>query len=350
LDNTLDLKAGQPTILLADSDIDQLDKNALTLQEIGLFNHLHAENGSEAMAMVKNFNPEILILSQDLPDIPGLSILSMIRQKEESAKTTVVLYANNVNSKLLIRAGRFGVDNILKHPFTSEEFQKKVIETVLGPKDPQARQAERLIGRCQEQMNKGQYEEALQTCNEILDIHDNAEVFYNLGYILSIRGKFEEALSYFKKATRINGHHAKAFKQMGLIYQTLGRVDEAQRCLERAADLHLTLREENEAEEILNTVLTLRPDTTNVYNSLGIIYRRQGRLDEAQLAYEKALKVHPEDENIYFNLSRVYLDKDEKARAQESLKKALLLNPGFVAAQDLLRATEIGFKLKTGEQ
>ncbi|MDR1394835.1 MAG: hypothetical protein LBK52_01520, partial [Deltaproteobacteria bacterium] len=58
----LNLKSGQPTILLADSNIAQLDRNAALLQEIGLFNHLHAENGSEAMAMYKNFNPEILIL------------------------------------------------------------------------------------------------------------------------------------------------------------------------------------------------------------------------------------------------------------------------------------------------
>jgi tetratricopeptide (TPR) repeat protein len=349
LDKTIDLKAGQPTILMADSNIAQLDKIASLLQEIGLFNHLHAESGSEAMAMIKNFNPELLILSQELPDIPGLSILSLVRQREETLNTIVVLYAAHVNNRLLIRAGRCGVDNILKHPFSDEDFQKKIMESVLEPRDPQIRQAERLVDKCQEQMDKGEYEEALQTCNEILDIHDNAEVFYNLGYILSIRGKFEEALSYFKKATRINGHHAKAFKQMGLIYQKLGRVDDAQVCLERAADLHLTLKEENEAEEILNAVLSLRPDTTNVYNSLGIIYRRQGRLDEALKAYEKALKVHPEDENIYFNVSRVYLDQNDKPGARESLRKALAINPGFVAAQDLLRATEIGFKLKTGE-
>jgi tetratricopeptide (TPR) repeat protein len=335
---------------MADANLAQLDKNATLLQELGLFNHLHAESGSEAMAMIKNFNPEILILSQDLPDIPGLSILSMARQLEAGQKTTVVLYSQKVDQRLLIRAGRFGVDSIIKIPFSDEEFQKKIIESVQEPRDPQIRQAERLVDKCQEQMNKGDYEEALQTCNEILDIHDNAEVFYNLGYILSIRGRFEEALSYFKKATQINGHHAKAYKQMGLVYKELGRLNEAQNCLERAADLLLTLKEENEAEEILNTVLTLRPDTTNVYNSLGIIYRRQGRLEEALKSYEKALKVHPEDENIYFNVSRVYLDSNNKIKAQEALRKALALNPGFVAAQDLLRATEIGFKLKTGEK
>jgi tetratricopeptide (TPR) repeat protein len=261
----------------------------------------------------------------------------------------VFLYSTNVNNKLMIRAGRFGVDNILKYPFEDDVFQKKIMESFHEPRDPQIRQAERLVNKCQEQMDKGEYEEALQTCNEILDIHENAEIFYNLGYILSIRGKFEEALSYFKKATRINGQHTKAYKQMGLIYQKLGRLDDAQACLVRAADLHLTLKEENEAEEILNAVLTLRPDTTNVYNSLGIIYRRQGRLEEALNAYEKALKVHPDDENIYFNVSRVYLERNEKDKARESLKKAISLNPGFVAAQDLLRAAEIGFKLKTGE-
>ncbi|MDR1607301.1 MAG: tetratricopeptide repeat protein [Deltaproteobacteria bacterium] len=345
----LDLKTGQPTILIADTDIDRLDKNATLLQEMGLFNILHAESGSEAMAMIKNFSPNILILSQELPDIPGLSILSLIRQKEAVLKTTVILYSESVNNKFLVRAGRFGVDNILKSPYTDEEFQKKIVDSVHGPQDDQIIQAERLADKCHEQMDKGQYEEALQTCNEILVIHDNAEVFYNLGYILSVRGKFEEALSYFKKATRVNSQYAKAYKQMGLIYQKLGRLDEAQSSLERAADLHLTLKEENEAEEILNTVLTLRPDTTNVYNSLGIIYRRQGRLDEALAAYEKALKVHAQDENIYFNLSRVHLERGERSQAQEALRKALAINSGFVAAQDLLRATEIGFKLQTGD-
>ncbi|MDR1084956.1 MAG: tetratricopeptide repeat protein [Deltaproteobacteria bacterium] len=348
--NVLNLKSGQPTILLADTNIAQLDKNAALLQEIGLFNHLHAENGSEAMAMFKNFTPDILILSQELPDISGLSLLSMVRQLDVDLKTTVILYSSNVNNKLLIRAGRFGVDNILSFPYADDTFQQKIIETIQEPGDSDVEKVDHLVGKCQEQMNKGNYEDALVTCNEILDIHENAEIFYNLGYILSIRGNFEEALSYFKKATKINSQHARAFKQMGLIYQKLGRIQEAQGCLERAADLHLVLNEENEAEEILNTVLTLRPDTTNVYNSLGIIYRHQGRLDEAIKAYEKAIKVHPTDENIYFNLSRVYLDKNDKILAKETLKQALSLNPGFVAAQDLLRAAEMGLRLKTGEK
>jgi Flp pilus assembly protein TadD len=161
-----------------------------------------------------------------------------------------------------------------------------------------------------------------------------------------MRGNFEEALKSFKRAVFINSHHAKAFKQMGLIYQKLGQTDKAQDCLEHAAQIHMTQNQESEAEEILNTVLTLRPDTTNVYNSLGIIYRRQGRFEEAVKAYEKAMLVHPDDENIYFNLARAYMDLNDYEAATKSLKRAIKLNTGFIPAKDLLRAIELGLVLK----
>jgi Flp pilus assembly protein TadD len=91
----------------------------------------------------------------------------------------------------------------------------------------------------------------------------------------------------------------------------------------------------------------LRPNTTNVYNTLGIIYRHQGRLEESVSAYKKARKVHPNDENILFNLARVYIDLNNTPMAQDCLRKAVSLNRSFGPAIDLLRATELGLKLKT---
>ncbi|MDR2302644.1 MAG: tetratricopeptide repeat protein, partial [Deltaproteobacteria bacterium] len=154
------------------------------------------------------------------------------------------------------------------------------------------------------------------------------------------------ALKNFKKATLINHQHARAFKQMGLIYHKLGKSDEAEKCLEHAAQIHLTQNQDTEAEEILNTVLSLRPNTTNVYNSLGIIYRRQGRFEESVKAYHKAVLVHPEDENIYFNLARAYLELNDPKSASEALKTAIKLNPEFAPARDLLRAVDLGLTLR----
>jgi tetratricopeptide (TPR) repeat protein len=332
---------------LADANLESLDKNASLLQEIGLFNHLQAENGSEAMAMIKNFHPDLLIVSQDLPDISGLSILSLVRQQEqEEMRSIVIVYGQRLDDRTLTKLGRIGVDSVLHFPYDADEFKRQIGDLLNQSLDPKMEMAEKLQEKCKGLIESGQLEEALQTCNDILEIDANAEVYYNMGYILSMRGRFEEALRSFRKATLINNQHARAFKQMGLVYQKLGRIEDAQGCLEHAAELHMTLNQENEAEEIFNTVLTLRPNTTNVYNSLGIIYRRQGRLDESVKAYEKAMLVHPEDENIFFNMARAQIELDQTAEARESLKRAITLNPGFVPAKDLLRAMELGLKLK----
>jgi tetratricopeptide (TPR) repeat protein len=342
------IKAGQPTILLADSNVSLLDKNAALLQEMGLFNHLHAENGSEAMAMIKNFHPDLLILSQDLPDISGTSILSLVRQDEgDGGKTVIIIYGESITDRVVAKAGRVGVDDILIAPYDDQTFKEQIHKTLYEELDPKIAQAEQLNEKCAELIASGKLDDALDTCNEIIELSDNAEVYYNLGYILSVRGNFDEALKNFKRATMINNQFAKAYKQMGIIYQKLGKIDEAQQYLERAAEAHMVLNQENEAEEILNAVLTLRPNTTNVYNTLGIIYRHQGKLQESVRAYEKAMRVHPNDENILFNLARVYIDLKNVTMAQQSLRKAIAINGQFVAAIDLLRATELGLKLKT---
>jgi tetratricopeptide (TPR) repeat protein len=326
-----------------------LDKHATLLQEIGFFNHLHAENGSEAMAMVKNFSPDLLIVSQELPDISGLALLNLVRQHEDEDVHSIIVVYGEISERTFAKLGRLGVDAIIRHPYEDDNFKKHVLEILNQPLDVQQEQTEKLQEKCTVLIQTGKLEEALQACNDILEVDANAEVYYNKGYILSVRGHLHEALKSFKKAIFINGHHAKAFKQMGLIYQKLGRTDKAQDCLEYSAQLHLSQNQESEAEEILNTVLTLRPDTTNVYNSLGIIYRRQGRFDEAVKAYEKAIRVHPDDENIYFNLARAYMDLNNNDQASQCLKKAISLNTSFTPAKDLLRAIELGLVLKAGQ-
>lgn len=327
--------------------METLDRNAALLLEMGLFNHLHAENGSEALAMIKNFSPDVLVLANDLPDISGLTVLSKVRKMDlERAKTIIIIYGEKVDEKLYAMAGRMGVDNLLVAPYDGEAFKRMINTTLYEEIDVKAEQAEELTRECQELVEEGRLDEALERCTQILELNDSAEVYYNMGYILSVRGMLEEALESFKRATLINGQHAGAFRQMGMIHQQLGDLSEAQRCLEYAAELHMAMNQDSEAEEIINTVLALRPNTTNVYNTLGIIYRHQGRLQESVKAYEKAMRVHPDDENILFNLARVYLDLDSIPMAQGCLRKAIALNSNFIAARDLLRATELGLKIK----
>ena len=338
---------GQITILLVDPSNITLDRHASLLQEMGLFNHLQAENGSEALAMVNNFGPDMVFAQQSTPLINGLSLLRLVREQDTPEDETIfILYGENLTSRQVAQAGRMGVNAVVMMPCDADSLKNRVSEALFPPVEPEDIKVEELYDLSIEQMGQGQYDQALETCQSILDIHDNSEVYYNMGYIKSLKGELEEALICFRRATTINSHHARAYRQMGLIYQKLGKAEEARSSLEVAAEIHMERNQDIEAEEIFNTVLTLRPDTTNVYNSLGIIYRRQGRLKESLKAYEKALKVHQNDEFIYFNIARVHLDLGDSQAAQRYLRQALKINPSFYEALDLLRATELGLKIK----
>ncbi len=338
---------GQITILLVEPDAGELERVSSMLHEMGLFNYLQAENGPEALALMGRFIPRMVIARQDTPQISGLALLRLVRRRDTPEnETAFVLYGDRLDSQLLAQAGRAGVNAAIFMPCDPETFKKKIKEALNPPKDPEDEKAEELYATSLRQIGRGQLDQALVTSQSILKIHDSAEVYFNMGYIKSVQGDLEEALECFKKATVINGYHALAYQRIGLIYEKMGRPDEAAANLEKAAEIHLEKHNDNEAEEILNTVLTLRPDTTNVYNSLGIIHRRQKRLDEALRAYEKALRVHPDDEYIYFNAARVYLDMENSIMAQKYLRQAIRINPDFSAAIDLLRATEMGLKIE----
>jgi tetratricopeptide (TPR) repeat protein len=338
---------GQVTILMVDHSIKTMEETGAILHEMGFFNHLQAENGTEALAMFNNFTPEMVIAQQNIPLINGLTLLRLVREQDTPETETIfVLYGEGMTSRQVAQAGRIGVNALIMTPCPPEKFKARLEEAVDPPLEPEDEKAQELYSVSINLIQEGKLDEALDTCQSILEIHDNAEVYYNMGYIKSLKGDLEEALECFRRATTINGHHARAHQQMGLIYEKMGRAEEARSCLEKAAEIHLDLNQTNEAEEIFNIVLKLRPDTTNVYNSLGIIYRRQGRLEDSLRAYEKALKVHQNDEYIHFNAARVHLDMTNPAMAQKHLRLALKINPDFTEAIDLLRATELGLKIK----
>jgi tetratricopeptide (TPR) repeat protein len=338
---------GQFTILMVDPSLETLEVNGNILHEMGFYNHLQAEDGSEALAMFKNFQPEVVLAQQNIPTVNGLTLLRLVRQQDTPEKETVfILYGENLSSLQVVQAGRAGLNAFIATPCSQEAFRFRLEEAIDPPLTPEAEKASELLSSSTSLIEEGKLDQALETCNSILEIHEKSEVYYNLGYIKSLKGEFEEALACFQRATAINGDNVKAHRQMGLIYQKMGRNEEARASLEKAAEIHLERNQNNEAEEIYNTVLKLRPDTTNVYNSLGIIYRRQGRLADALKAYEKALKVHPDDECIHFNAARVHLDMNNPALAQKQLRLALKVNPDFNEAIDLLRATELGLRIK----
>jgi hypothetical protein len=69
------------------------------------------------------------------------------------------------------------------------------------------------------------------------------------------------------------------------------------------------------------------------YNSLGIMLKRDGRIEEAIQAYNKAIEIAPAYPTPYYNLGILYRDKGDRVAAAGSFSKAVALAPDFAAAR-----------------
>jgi len=186
------------------------------------------------------------------------------------------------------------------------------------------------------------HEGALKVFEKLLNEGESAEVYYNIGYVKTVQGQYPEAIDAFRKATQLDRLFAKAFEAMGRAYKELGQPEEAEQCLNKAAEIYLSSEREDQAEEILKEILEVNPDTINVYNTMGVLYRKKGDYPTALKNYEKALKIHPEEPNIHYNIGRIHIEMKNLNKAKSCFNKAIALDPGFKEAREILNAIDLG--------
>lgn len=330
--------------IVAGDDPAARESTVLVLKGMGFEDITQLNNGSAAWSRLKDRGADVVIASWDMTEMNGMALLKVVRSDPELAHVHIVLIADTLNKSQVIEAGEAGVSDILLAPTTNSTLVKKIQDLLELGRDPQAAEVQRLYAKGLEFMEKGEWENALDSFGRILTIYESAEIYYNMGYISTARGSYEEAIHYFRKATQINNTFAQAYEKMGECYRQLERPKLAQKHFELAAEIYMERRMDSNAEAMLNMVLEINPETINVYNSLGIIYRRQGRYEMAIKQYLKAMKVNPEAEYIHYNLARIYYETEKFDQAADILEKALKINPDFTEAQEMLRT--IGMRKK----
>jgi Flp pilus assembly protein TadD len=89
---------------------------------------------------------------------------------------------------------------------------------------------------------------------------------------------------------------------------------------------------------LLDAVITSHPDYAEAYNSLGVVYSRQGRHAEARKAYRKVLDLDPTSAKAYENLGVDELNAGDLAAAATDLNSAVSLDPRLAGARNALAA------------
>lgn len=308
------------------------------LSSIGFKRIDEVKDAPTAWETIRRVNPGVVIAQWDMPEMSGMALLKLIRADSEYSEIPLVLWTSEITKPDVVKAGEAGVNAILIEPVSLENLESKVRIIMEFEMSPTTKQAKTFMARGDLYLKEERYEAALKEYVKVLDILESAEVYYNIGYIKTAKGEYDEALAAFRKATQINQMFAKAYKAMADVYIRMGNKDMAEKYLQMAGDIFLEREMHENAESVFNEILKIKPDTINVYNSLGILYRRQNRTEESIKLYEKAIKINPTDENIHFNMGRAYLDLENPQMAKKCFLKALKINPAFDTAKGMIEA------------
>jgi len=326
-----------------------VDDNSIALREVADmlkylgYKDLHeTSTASEAWAMLRIKEFDCVISAWDMPEMTGLALLKIVRNDERFDQLPFYLADSAFTQVKVVEAGRAGITGLILKPYDIETIKGKIegIAEAMGAGVPS--EAEITLDEGMKLLESEDHEGALKVFEKLVSEGESAEVYYNIGYIKSAQQQYQEAIEAFRKATQLDRLFAKAYEAMGRAYKAVGEPKQAEECLQKAAEIYMSSERDENAEEILNEILELRPETVNVYNSLGVLCRKKSDYATALKHYEKALKIHPKEPNIFYNIGRIHLDMKNPEKAESYFRTALRLDPGFRDAREVLHAIELG--------
>jgi tetratricopeptide (TPR) repeat protein len=330
-----------PFLVVDDNPI-ALRELADTLRYLGHKEIHEARNGSEAWTVLRIREFDCVISTWDMPEMSGLALLKLARNDDRYINLPFFLTDSAFTQAKVIDAGRAGVTGLIVKPFQVETLKNKIatMKQIMEVCVPEEVRAHFVVGT--KLLEEENYEEALEVFEKMLNLGENPEIYYNIGYIKTVKGQYAEAIEAFRKATKLDRYFAKAYEAMGRAYKALGKSEEATASLKKAAEIYMGSEKEEKAEGLLNEILEENPDTINVYNTLGVLHRKKGDYQAALKQYEKALKIHPDQPKVYYNVGRLHVDLKDLEQARINFEKALALDPEFKEAREALDAIGLG--------
>ena len=176
---------------------------------------------------------------------------------------------------------------------------------------------------------------------ETLGVSLEPEDYFNRGFDLYYKGKYDLALKAYEKAIELKPDYADAWTNKGVTLDELGRYEEALKAYEKAIELKpddadvwtnkgdalVDLGRYEEALKASEKAIELNPDLAEAWANKGDALGGLGRYDEALKASEKAIELNPDLADAWYGLACVYSLKDDEENALKNLSKAIELNP-----------------------
>lgn len=222
-----------------------------------------------------------------------------------------------------------------------------VISRAQSASDP-VREAQRLARVAQVAQDQGRLDDAIKAYQTITVIAASspriaAAAHLAAGNIYMMKGKFNEAVTAFRKAVALDPNSAEALNNLGEGLGELKQYQPALAAFQKAAALdqgflkarynigvtYDRLGQMKYAEFIYRILIRDFPNFALGYDSLAVSLSKSGRAREAIPLHEKAISLAPKDPSFYYNFAVSYLVLGDLRKAQQQQQRLRNLDPAM---------------------
>ncbi|CUI00850.1 phosphate regulon transcriptional regulator PhoB [Leisingera aquaemixtae] len=119
------MAADQPTVLVVEDEMAQREVLAYNLEADG-FRVLRAEHGEEALLVVEEDMPDIIILDWMMPNLSGIEVCRRLKTRPETRNIPVIMLSARSEEVDKVRGLETGADDYVVKPYSVIELMARV--------------------------------------------------------------------------------------------------------------------------------------------------------------------------------------------------------------------------------
>ncbi|WP_459554502.1 response regulator [Lacunimicrobium album] len=131
------LESGKRKALIVDDDVELVELMKDVLERDGRFEVRSANNGFDAGMMVREYQPDVLVLDFMLPDINGKEVCTRVRSDSSLDDVKILCISGMVEQEQIEELKKSGANDFLQKPFDLETLVDRICKLV-GIESPTA--------------------------------------------------------------------------------------------------------------------------------------------------------------------------------------------------------------------
>ncbi|MEW5802527.1 MAG: tetratricopeptide repeat protein [bacterium] len=202
---------------------------------------------------------------------------------------------------------------------------------------------------------EGRIDEAISEYRHVMQLDpNNAESCFNLGVACTQKHDLNQAVQAYQKAILLRPEYLEAYLNLGVLLWRQGLIEAARsewgKVLQydpqnakahcNLGNLALSRQNFTEAAAEYQKALKADPQSPEAHFGLGAACVNLGKVKEAVQEWQKTVALAPDNIEARMNLAVAFINQGDFASARTLLSQVLQLNPGLVAAYQLIGKME----------